>query len=331
MNNQDYLLLIGTYGKKTSRHLYHCSFDGQIGRFSVAQKLSQAQQSSYLAQATSDRVLSLLKVGDKAGLALLSDQGQVLSQVLAEPVPACHLAYLPDKGLAYTANYHTGDIVAYRVCPTGQLQLTSRLALGPDSQPHFVGETTDGLIVVSLMGQDRLACYKSEDQHWEQIGQLDLPPGTRPRHLVFNPTQKIVYVLGEGDNQVHTLFYDGYGAFEHYQSLPTLPAGTSGDSWAGAIRLSPDSRFLYVTNRGQDSLTVFAVKADGGLVFVEWLPLPAKNPRDLILTPQGDWLLVACLDSNQVLSFAIDQKTGKLRAGDHIEVEEPVALLVQNP
>lgn len=331
MTYPEYALFIGTYGKQGSKHLYRTTIDRQTGQFRELAPFVLAQQSSALIQTPDGKILSLLKSGDRAGLAVFSAQGDLISQVLEEPLPACHLTYLLKEGVAYTANYHTGDILTYEVSSSGQLNLTSRLQLGSDSHPHFVGQTTDGLLLVALMGQDRLACYKTNGQTWTAVSQLDLPPGTGPRQLVFHPDKKMVYLLGEKDNRLHILFYDGCGEFELYRSLDTLPEGTTGDSWAGSLSLTPDGRFLYVSNRGHDSLVRFDVLSDGDLALGEWLTLPGQHPRALTISPQGDWLLVACLNSNLVLSLAIDPKTGKLKPSSQLEVHEPVALLVQNP
>lgn len=328
MTTSDHTLLVGSYGKSSSRHLYRCVLDGQTGHFVEAKPWATAEQSSYLTQTADGKVLSLIRTEHGSGLALFSKQGRLLSQVLDQPVPACHLTYWDKEGLVLTANYHTGQVTAYQLTEHDRLETVQQLDFGVNSQPHFVGPTTDGFILVVLMGQDRIVAY---DKTWQEVARYDLPPGTRPRHLVFHNSKKMVYLVGEGDNQVHTLFYDGLGEVELYQSLATLPDDAQENSWAGAICLSPDGRFLYITNRGHNSLTCFAVAADGCLSFVENRLLEAKNPRDLALTPAGDFLLIACPDSNQLISSAIDPEKGTLRVCDQTNLGEAVSVLVQNP
>lgn len=322
-------LLIGTYGKWQSKQLFSCRFDSQTGQFSALSPLADAHQSSYLTQTADGRIVSIYREDQAGGLALFDQTGQHLTSWLEDTPPPCHISYDKGRQLIYTANYHTGAISAYQLTSNGQLILIDRQILGQGSHPHYVGLTPDQHLVVCDLGQDRLLTYDVTAHKLNQISQFNLPKGTGPRHLTFHPQRKTVYVVGEISNTVETLFYDGYGAFEHYQSHRTLSADAEASATA-SLQLTADDRFLYVSNRGHDSLAGFAILADGSLNPLPDLTPTGQTPRDLTLNQTGQWLLVACQDSNQIMSFAIDPKNGKLTASDSLAVPEPVALLVQD-
>lgn len=323
-------LLIGTYGKWQSRELFSCSFDRETGQFSNLQPLADAPQSAYLTQTETGLILSIYRQGEQGGLALFDQTGQLLTSWLEDAPPPCHISYDRERQLIYTANYHTGAVCAYQLTNHGQLTLIDRQELGQGSHPHYIGLTPDQHLVVCDLGHDRLITYCLTQNKLQQINQFDLPKGTGPRHLTFHPQRKTVYVVGESSNTIETLFYDGYGAFEHYQSHPTLPEQAISSATA-TLGLTPDEHFLYVSNRGHDSLAGFAILADGCLCPLPDWTATGHTPRDLTLNQTGQWLLVACQDSNQVMSFAIDPKNGQLTPGSTIQVPEPVALLVHYP
>lgn len=320
-------LFIGTYSKLGSKHLYTCDFDEKTGQFGQLKPVAALEQTSYLVE-TPDKLVTICRQEQNGGLAVLDSDGHVIStQVEAGPAP-CYVSYDDARQMIYTANYHTGTIAAYQLLSTGDLQLLDRLHLGENSHPHYINLTADQLLVVCDLGQDQLLTYQLNNNHFQLLSQHHLPKRTGPRHLVFNPKNKATYVLGEKDNALHTLFYDGYGEFCHYSSHSVLPQDTEQTSAAAALAISSCGHYLYVSNRGQDSITCFSLGADGIPTTLSHYQLDGKIPRDICISQTGNHLIVACQDSNHVYSLAIDPKNGELSTCHHLEVPEPVALLM---
>ncbi|MPM70519.1 6-phosphogluconolactonase [bioreactor metagenome] len=153
------------------------------------------------------------------------------------------------------------------------------------------------------------------------------PAGSGPRHLVFNSRGDRAYLVNELGNTVIVLGYAA-GRLEFMQLLPTLPADCRKDSKASAIRLSPDGRFLYASNRGYDSVAIYAVNpGDGTLEFRELVESGGSSPRDINFLPGGKTFAAANEFSGRVAFFDFDAATGKLTPSGRIAVmSRPLAI-----
>lgn len=209
-------------------------------------------------------VLTPFQDGNSSGLLLLNQEGQEISRHL-EPLPPSAVLADSRRQLIYTCTDKTGALTAYTLSATGQLMVTDRIDLGQASQPQAISLAPDRLLVVCDFKQDRLLTYTISDHHFRQVSQIDLLRGTGPAQLLFNPQHKAVYVLGQASQTVETFFYDGCGAFEHYQSH-ALPQAVTDYNQAIGMCLSADSRCLTVTHQGPEPLTGFLIQADGNLV-----------------------------------------------------------------
>lgn len=149
-----------------------------------------------------------------------------------------------------------------------------------------------------------------------------LPPGSGPRHLTFHPNGKRVYVINELKNTV--TFFDyvaDSGTLTERQTISTLPADFTGKSYCADLKITPDGRFLYGTNRGHDSIAAYRIGDDGKLTLIVIQPSLGKGPQNLLITPDGQWLLCANMPGNNVIVFQLDSQTGALKA-----VGEPVSM-----
>jgi 6-phosphogluconolactonase len=156
-----------------------------------------------------------------------------------------------------------------------------------------------------------------------------MKPGAGPRHFVFHPSGSFVYVINELDSTIAALTFDATsGALSHLQTVPALPSGYSDESHCAGVQLTPDGRYLFGSNRGHDSLVVYAVdEATGRLSFVEHHSCLGKTPRDFAVDPSGRFLLVANQNSDTVAVLQIDPKTGKLSdAGAGAQVGTPMCV-----
>ena len=141
-----------------------------------------------------------------------------------------------------------------------------------------------------------------------------MKPGAGPRHFVFHPSSRFVYAINELNSTIAALTFDAAsGALSHLQTVPALPSGYRDESHCAGVQLTPDGRYLFGSNRGHDSLVVYAVdESTGRLSFVEHHSCLGKTPRDFAIDPSGRFLLVANQNSDAVVVLRIDPKTGKL-------------------
>ncbi|HEY4258865.1 MAG TPA: lactonase family protein, partial [Schlesneria sp.] len=154
-------------------------------------------------------------------------------------------------------------------------------------------------------------------------------PGSGPRHMAFHPTGKYAYVNNELNSTVTAFQYDaGKGSLTEIQTLSTLPAGFTGENSTAETVVHPSGKFVYVSNRGHDSVAVYQVDpATGKLTAKGNTPTGGKTPRNFNVDPTGAFLLAANQSTNDVVVFRIDQNTGDLTAtGVKIEVGSPVCI-----
>ena len=152
--------------------------------------------------------------------------------------------------------------------------------------------------------------------------------GAGPRHFAFHPGGKHAYVINELDSTVTAFTWDAErGVLETIHTVPTLPHPVEGNSTA-EVQVHPSGRFLYGSNRGHDSIVVFAIdEKTGQLTLVEHQPTQGSTPRNFGIDPTGTFLLAANQQSGTVVVFRIDQQTGRLTpTGHRIDVDSPVAV-----
>ncbi|MDQ3625134.1 MAG: lactonase family protein, partial [Verrucomicrobiota bacterium] len=154
-------------------------------------------------------------------------------------------------------------------------------------------------------------------------------PGSGPRHLAFHPKGGFAYVINEMLNTVSAFKHDAAnGKLEEIQTVPTLPEGFTDKNSTAEIFVHPNGRFVYGSNRGHDSIVVFAAGADGKLTLVQHEPTGGKAPRNFGLDPGGKWLLAANQQSNDIFVFKVDPATGKLTAtGEKVTLAAPMCVM----
>jgi 6-phosphogluconolactonase len=184
------------------------------------------------------------------------------------------------------------------------------------------------------LGTDEILCYRL-DSATASLKPNDppftkSPAGAGPRHLRFSPNGRILYVINELANSVSVYDVDlTSGALTERQTITTLPAGFTGDTKTADLRITPDSRFLYGTNRGHDSIAIFRIGEDGLLEAVDIVPSLGKGPQNLAITPDGSLLLCANMPGNNVTVFRIDATSGRLTpVGEPVAIPSPACITI---
>ena len=206
----------------------------------------------------------------------------------------------------------------------------------PDSSiPHGIGsDPTNRLVVVPDLNLDRLVLYRFD----AGAGRLDpvgadvgVPKDSGPRHLVFHPTTDHLYVINETASSISIFSYDAdAGSVQFLHTVPAVPDHFDGSNMSAEIVLAEDGKYLYCTNRGHDSIAMFAVS--DSLPYLQplgWEPTNGRGPRGLALAPGGRLLFVANRGSDCVASFAVSRTSGLLEAtGSFGEVAAPSSVVL---
>jgi 6-phosphogluconolactonase len=261
----------------------------------------------------------------------------------------CHLVLSKDGRHVLVANYNGGSVAVLRVEADGRLGETTAFvqhagkSVNPQRQagPHAHCVTLDAanrFAFVCDLGLDQILVYRFDTQSGKltpaEPAFTKLKPGAGPRHMVFRSDERFAYVVNELDSSVTTFAYDaGSGRLTDLGSVSTLPAGFDGRSSCAEIAVTPTGKFLYASNRGHNSLAVYAIDgAKGTLTLVEHLNTGGRTPRHFGLLPSGRELAIANQDTDNVLLCRIDPATGKLTpAGTMTAVPSPVCVVFLPP
>ncbi len=241
----------------------------------------------------------------------------------------------------FTANYEGGSIAAFALRPDGGIGRRTAFfqhtgsSVNPQRQRHAYAHSiridpTNRFVLVGDLGLDKVMIYrfnaKDGTMQPNDPDSVTVPPGSGPRHLTFHPNGRLVYVLTEMGSTVIVYDWDARrGVLTQKEIVSTLPEGFTGVNNCAEIRVRPDGRFLYASNRGHDSIAVFAIdEKSGRLKLVEHTPSSGKSPRNFEFDPTGHWMLVSNHASDNAVVFSIDKATGKLTpAGEPVTLPTP--------
>lgn len=252
----------------------------------------------------------------------------------------------PSGRFLVVANYASGSVAVLAIGADGSLKDQHQLATlagepGPhksqqtSSHPHDVAfDPSGGFVLVPDKGLDRIFvfCFDGATGRLSpaQPNCVKSRPGAGPRHLLFHPKLPIVWVLNELDSTTATYRWDATRAtLEPIQVITTLPTTFVGYSTAAEIAASPDGRFVYCSNRGHDSVAIYAADAaDGSLTPIAWQPTQGRDPRFIGLDPAGRFLYAANEQADTIVAFRIDTGSGKLTpTGQVINTASPAVIV----
>jgi 6-phosphogluconolactonase len=333
----DMFVFIGTYTGEGSEGIYRAPFDSATGALGPAELAAAANHPSFLAlSADRQRLYAVAERGEGQVRAYAVDPASgalsLINQQSTGGRGPCHVAVDPGRRHVAVAHYGSGSVALFPLSEDGALLPRSALAehsgSGPNAQrqerahAHSVYFSADGsrLLAVDL-GIDQVKLYRIGSGSSLEPNQppfAALPPGSGPRHLAFHSSGRVVYAVNELTNTVSVLACDPLtGAMEQIQMVDTLPADHRSGTTA-EVAVHPHGRFLYVSNRGHDSLALFSIDAVSGRLQPQGHhSTGGRTPRHFAIDPSGRWLLAANQDSASVVVFSIDADSGRLvRAGE---------------
>lgn len=269
---------------------------------------------------------------DVAAYQIVSRSGELklLNRQSAKGSAACYL-YLDATGkTVVVANYSSGSVAALPVNADGSLKEAASFiqhagtSVDPKRQtaPHahsIVVSPNNRFVLAADLGLDQVLIYRL-DAATAKLTPNDPPfakssAGAGPRHLTFHPNGKRVYVINEMGNSVTVFDWDAEsGKLTDKQTISTVPSDFSGKSYCADLKITPDGKYLYGTNRGHDSVAAYRIADDGTLTLLDIVPSLGKGPQNLAITADGQWLLCANMPGGNVVVFRIDPQTGSLKA-----------------
>jgi 6-phosphogluconolactonase len=265
----------------------------------------------------------------------------LLNQKPAGGADPSYIALDKTSHYALVANYQGGNIAVLAIKPDSSLGERTAFAqhtgssVNPQRQTRpfahsIIVDLGNRFVLVADLGVDKVFVYRFN----EKDGSLtpnDPPfapvkPGSGPRHVKFHPNGKWVYVIHEMGSIVTGFNWDATkGTLTEFQTVSTLPEGFTNTSTCAELEVHPNGKFLYGSNRGHDSIVVFAIdQATGKLSLVEHAPSQGKTPRNFAFDPTGKWIICTNHGSNNAVVFRVDETTGKLtQTGQPISVPYP--------
>lgn len=351
------LVYVGTYTSPNSQGIYAYRLDLETGKCTPLGLAAEVKNASFLAiHPDKKHLYAVSEISDLDGkpaggvtaFALDAKSGKLkkLNGQSSQGAGPCHLSVDKSGHTVLVANYGGGSIAALPIKADGSLGAATTSiqhagkSVNPQRQegPHAHSINVDPknrFALAADLGLDKVLVYKL-DPAASTLTANDPPsvsvqPGAGPRHLAFHPNGKNAYVINEILCTVTAFDYDAeHGKLTEIQTINTLPEGVSvkPEYSTAEVQVHPSGRFVYGSNRGHDSITVFAVDpSTGKLRYVQNEPTQGKTPRGFGIDPTGQFLLAGNQDSDTITIFRIDQKTGKLAAtGDKLEVGMPVCV-----
>lgn len=361
-----YLAFVGTYTNKTdSKGIYAYDFDSATGKLTARGLAVETPDPSWVVIHPNGKfAYAANESGKQSFISAFSIDARSAKLTLLNKLSAlgedpCYLSLDKTGKYLFVANYTSGNVVVFPILPDGKLSehtalLTDAGVLGPNQKrqegphAHWIEPSAHNRFVyIADLGLDRILIFKFDaaagtltpgkaPSASPAIGaarpndpfSATLSPGTGPRHVAFSGNGSFMYVLGELQSTVTVFANDARETYLEIQRISALPAGFSGRNDAAEIAIHPTGKWLFASNRGHDSITVFAVdSAKGTLKLAGIFPTGGKEPRHFALDPTGKFLLVENQLSNSIVVFHINPATGALTQVSQTDgIPSPVCL-----
>ena len=351
----DYLMYAGTYTGGASKGIYAFRFQPSTGKTVSLGLAAESVSPSFLAVHPDRRTLyavneAPVSEGGNGSISAFAIDGKTgrlkfLNKVSSGGRDPCHLTIDQYGRWLLAANYSSGSISVFPIKDDGRLGEASTVVQhrgsGKDPQrqegphAHSVNLSPDGrFLLVSDLGLDKILIYRFDSAKGSLTANdppyVKLSAGSGPRHISFHPNGRFVYQINELNSTLTAFAYDADGgSLREAETISTLPQGFSGKSTTAEVAVHPDGKFVYGSNRGHDSIAVFAVKGDKCILEpVAYVSTRGKTPRQFAIDPTGDYLFAANQNSGEIVVFRIERTTGKLTATDVVlKVPNPVCVV----
>lgn len=328
---------IGTYTNTDSRGIYNFEFDCENKVFKTHALAYEIEKPSYLAVDKENNILySVSKDNDLGGVTSFKIKENLslekINSVLETENPPCYINFSNKQGLIFTANYHHNKINVYPIEDGHRIGKPIKTLTHTNNTPHIHYANLDldeNFLLTVDLGQDYINLYEIKENDFIEREDLRVKfsKGCGPRHLAFHPNGKFIYVLTELSSEIASFQYNK-GYLKLINILSTLPNKYTGVKSGAAIHIHPNVKFIYTSDRGNNSIACFKIdNATGSLSLVEHKPTFGSCPRDFAISEDGKYILITNQDSSSLVIFEISEDTGRLinHVGS-IEVPSPVCI-----
>ncbi len=351
----DELVYIGTNTGPKSQGIYVYKLNMTTGRLAPLGLAANSNNPGFLAIDYTHRYLyAVNEIGDYEGhktgsvtaFSINRKTGKLtlLNIVASGGSGPTHLVVDKTGKFVLVANYGAGSVALFPILTAGRLgnALTVLPQTGHSVNPQRQGEphahsiyvSPDNRYAVSAdLGTDQVYVYRFDADRGtlapNQPAFVKVPAGTGPRHFAFDPHGRFGYVVEEMGSSITAFSYDAaHGSLHPIQTLSTLPSGYKGSSNSAEIEMHPFGKFLYASNRGHDSITVFAIDPlKGTLTPKEYDSTEGKTPRSFNMDPTGHYLIAANQGSDSLVVFRVDATTGHLTpTGQKLDAPSPTCV-----
>ena len=354
--SQKSLIYVGTFSQRGSQGIYVFQFDRGKAALKLLQTVPGLESPSFITLDKTGRFLYSVNrgradVNDKGGsvsaYAVNAKSGHLsgLNTRSSYGDAPCFIALDKTGKHAFIANYNGANLLVLPIFTDGLVGVPSDSkkyfgsSVNPERQaePHIHSSypsADNRFLYVCDLGTDKVYVYKF-DAATGRLSDAEVPftsvnPGSGPRHLAFHPNGKFAYVVEElsstlcafnvnTDNGALTVLQD---------TVRALPPSFTGTNTSADVHFHPNGKFLYMSNRGHNSISVFSVGVDGRVKLVDVKTIAGKTPRNFMIEPKGEYMFVAGQDSDTIELFKIDPKTGLLKpVGKPTAVPAPSCLV----
>lgn len=339
------MFYVGTYSSEEEKAIQLCSLNHKTGEMRILDGTQGIENPSFLAVNSAGSLLYAVSEKDEGEVyAFAIDPAtKALNSLGSRPTEGgapCYVSISPNEDYIFVSNYSGGNVNVFPVNADGSLQQMSDQikhkgsGIREDRQdaphPHSVIPDRSGEhVLVCDLGLDQILIYRLEAGKLTKHREVNLPPGSGPRHLAVHPSGQWLYLANELNSTITVFANDEQaGNLTVLQHLGALPEQyiTGSDDTAADIHVSDCGRFLYASNRGHDSIALFLIDASTGLLeAVDWQLTGGRTPRNFAII--GDMLLAANQNSSNIISFAIDGDSGRLiPTGNELVIQTPVCI-----
>ncbi|WP_372756246.1 lactonase family protein [Labilibaculum sp.] len=348
MTNSSYTFFLGTYTDGDSQGIYKFEMDS-LGQLKMLGLVAKSDNPSFLAFANHQKTLLVaneMKYEDGMGSVESYQIGDSLQLISRKPSGGAHPCFVTAnvEGVVLAANYTGGNIGYLQVDEAGKLSdlldvqqhSGSGTVVGRQDEPHahsvWFQPNTNQIAAVDL-GTNELwlsSIDMAKHQFSSDIRKVALADGAGPRHLVFHPNGKFVYIISELNNTISCFQISETKEFKLLSTISSLPAHFEAYSATADIHISSDGKYLYGSNRGHNSIAIFSIQENGDLHSIGFESTRGDHPRNFSLSPDDKFLLVANKNTNNIVCFQRDSLSGSLTFVDEVKAPSPVCILFEN-
>ncbi len=325
------LFVSGFTGKEVEKGFSVFEFNSRSGELKLVSEADVGPSPSYFCYSAKNQLFYLINEVMEfrgtfgGGLSTFrydaaTGQMQKQNEILIPYGGPCFISMSPDSGYLFVANYPNGSVAVVRLDSSGIPESISDTILYNKAEPdashaHMILNDPSGRnIYVTDLGLDRIVAYDFDSRegrlNQRQNGIATVPEGYGPRHFAFGPDGTKLYLINELGSKMMVFDIGGGEGFRLLQTLPTVKEGSEVNNYCADVHISSDGKFLYGSNRGDNSIVTFTIGAEGLLSLAGYSSCGGDWPRNFVIDPSGKWLLVGNQKSNYISVLRIDNKTG---------------------